>query len=202
MQKVFTNVFAPMLQNDVYLKEQRKIKDDIYKAKKQLFDQRREYNKLNTIDARADHLTEHLIQCAKRLNEEKPLDFNKYIVDYSEKEAVLFLSDWHFGMTTDNIFNTYNTQICKDRVTEMTVKTIEHLKLHKINKLYIVILGDMAHGGIHVSARVCSEELVSDQLMKVSEILAEAIDKLSSAVKHTDVYVTYGNHMRSIQNKK
>lgn len=191
-----------MTNDDTYLKEQQRVKDDIIKLKKQYFDQKREYNKLLFSDARADNLTENLIEIAKKLNQEKPLDFKRCIVDTSDKEAILFLADWHYGMVTDNIFNTFNTEICKSRVAELVVKTKEYLVLHKIKKLNIIVIGDLAHGGIHVSARVSSEELVSDQLMKVSEILAEAIAEMSSVVEFTDVHSTYGNHMRSIQNKK
>ena len=37
--------------------------------------------------------------------------------------------------------------------------------------------------------------------MQVSEILAQSIERLSLYVEETTVYVTYGNHARTIQNK-
>lgn len=190
------------MNNDLYTKEQQVLRDDIYKLKKQYFDQKREYNKLQIIDARADHLSENLIEIAKRLNEERPLDFNEYIIDCSDKEAIICLADWHYGMTTDNIWNTYNTDICRQRVTKLISKTIEHLKTHKIKTLHILLLGDSAHGAIHNSCRVSAEEEVSDQLMHVAEILAESIGELSTKVSNIKVYSTYGNHLRTIQDKK
>lgn len=81
-------------------------------------------------------------------------------------------------------------------------KTIERIRLHKCENLHVVVLGDLINGGIHVSSRVASEELVADQIMNVSEILARAIYQLSSFVTSTSVYVTYGNHARTIANKK
>ena len=63
------------------------------------------------------------------------------------------------------------------------------------------MLGDLCHGAIHTNARVASEELVCDQLMQVSEILAQTIIELSRYVGETIVYTTYGNHARTVQNK-
>lgn len=188
--------------DDEYSKEILKQKDELYKIKKQVFDQRREYNKLQVSDARADNLSERLIEIAQKLNQEKPLDFSKYEIDYSEKEAILFFSDWHYGMITDNIWNTYNVDICKNRVGELVAKTKNHIKLHKIKKLHVVLLGDAAHGAIHNGCRVASEEDTCDQLMHVAEIMAEAIADLDKCVEKTFVYSTYGNHLRTIQNKK
>ena len=49
----------------VYSGEIREQLDELYKVKKQVADQRREYNKILTSDARAEHLTEKLIEAAK-----------------------------------------------------------------------------------------------------------------------------------------
>jgi hypothetical protein len=67
--------------------------------------------------------------------------------------------------------------------------------------LHILLLGDAAHGAIHNSARVASEENTCDQLMHVSEIIAEAVNTLSKYVHTVKVYATYGNHLRTVQNK-
>ena len=104
------NVFKTYSNEDSYFKELQTQKDAVYKEKRKLYDQRREYNKLLTFDARAEHLNEELIKAANRLNEEKPLIFNeKWFKPNIHKEAVMFWSDWHYGMTTDNIWNKYNT---------------------------------------------------------------------------------------------
>ena len=189
---------------DSYLKELQLQRDELYKAKRQVMDQRREYNKKLTSDSRAEHLMECMIECAKKLNEKYPL------LGYSEpllktckdKEAVLFFSDWHYGMITDNIWNKYNTDICVRRVEKLVKKTKEYLKLNHISKLHIVTLGDAAHGSIHVGCRVASEEDTCDQIMNVSEIMAQAVEDLSMIVDNVKFYSCYGNHLRTIQDKK
>ena len=187
------------MNKDTTIKEQL---DEIYRAKKQLSDQRREYNKLLIPEARSQHLTEHLIECAKNPNKERPLEFKKNNYEFHNRDAVLVLSDWHYGMTTDNIWNKYNVEICKQRIKRLVEKTLEYIDLHRPARLHILILGDMANGGIHNSSRVASEEDVSSQLMHVSELIATVIDELSPEVGETYVYSTYGNHMRTIQNYK
>lgn len=191
-----------LFNGDEYLKEIQAQKDELYKVKKQVQDQRREYNKQLTSDARADHLTEKLIEAANNLKEMKPLLFdNGGFSINSNNEAVLYLSDWHYGMVTDNIWNRYNIAICQERVCSLVSKTIEYLKLNSIGTLNIVILGDLCSGAIHVGTRVASEENTCDQLMQVSELLAEVINELSKYVNKVNIYSTYGNHMRTIQNK-
>lgn len=184
-------------------KELDKKLTDIRKEKQKLFDQRREYNKLLISDARAEHLNDELLRVAENLNVEYPLiQLNEYKPVNTKREALLAFSDWHYGMVTENIWNTYNTDICKRRVKKLVSKVIEYLELNKIDMLHITLLGDAAHGGCHVSCRVKSEEDVCDQIMHVSEIMAEAINELSAHVNHITVYSCYGNHLRTIQNKQ
>lgn len=181
-------------------------KKELQKAGQRFYDQRREYNKLVTKEARWEHLEAALIAAANNLDntvgriyEGRP----PFVEDmrFSNSEAVLVLSDWHYGMITDNVFNRYNTDICRDRVMNVIDYAISRIQLHNCRCLHVVVLGDLLHGGLHVSARVASEELICDQLMQVSEILAQAIEILSQFVEQTFVHITYGNHARTIQNK-
>ena len=113
----------------------------------------------------------------------------------------MFWSDWHYGMITDNIWNKFNTEICKNRVKAFIEISKEFIRLNNIDVLNVVMLGDSAHGSIHSTCRVESEEKTCEQLMHVSEIMAEALDDLSKVVNHITLYSCYGNHMRTIQNK-
>lgn len=190
--------------SDCVIDEIKKQKDELYKEKVRFFDQRREYNRDLTYDARAEHLSDCLVDAASRLNRELPLsDTCGRIgpVDGS-KEAVLVISDIHYGMVTDNIWNKYNTNICRLRLRELVDKSVEYINFNKPTRLHIVLLGDCAHGAIHTTARIMSEETVCDQLMNISELLAEVIAELSNSVMDTLVYSTYGNHMRTVQSKK
>ena len=176
--------------------------DEIYKAKRQLWDQRREYNKILASDARASHLAEKLIEAANSVPMHDYSNMFEFNVADSEKEAVVLLSDWHYGQLSNNIWNTYNTTICKDRVAKLFDKVAEALQEHSVKKLHVVLLGDLVNGSIHTSSRVAAEEDTCDQLMHVSEIIANFINALSMYVENINVYSTYGNHARTIQNKE
>lgn len=177
---------------------------ELLKERQKFFDQRREYNKLISTDGRTEHLYDTLAEAARHLCDTiGVLDFQKHLSGEicTDNEAVLVFGDWHYGMTTDNAFNRYNTEICKLRVNNVVRETVKRLELHCCSRLHIIVLGDLFHGAIHTSARVASEELVCEQIMKVSEILAQAVNELSRYVQDTFVYMTYGNHGRTIPNK-
>ena len=176
---------------------------EIQKERQRFYDQRREYNKVINTVGRQEYMYEALAKAAAELNETVGrFIFSEHTIDYSDNEAVLVLSDWHYGMKADNIFNTFNTEICKQRVASVVEMAKERIALHRCKRLHIVLLGDFIHGAIHCSARVASEELVCDQLMQVSEILAQAIYELSQSVSEVVVHSTYGNHGRTVQKKK
>lgn len=203
MQRAYDNVFRKNNFSETYNNDiDEKIKE-LFKMKKQYEDQRRELRKLDTKDARFEHLTEKLLASVDRICKERPLEYSdNCVVPYSDTEAVLVFADWHYGMVADNIWNTYNTEICRRRVCELVEKTIQYLQRHSVSTLHIMLLGDAAHGAIHTSCRVASEEDACDQLMHVSELFADAINKLSQYVLKVNVYTTYGNHLRTIKNKE
>lgn len=172
------------------------------KETKRFYDQRREFNKLVDRIGREENLEDRLVDAAVALNEQIPLRMDKSVCyTYDDNEAVLVFADWHYGMKTDNIWEKYNTEICRNRVERLVATAIERIRLHKCRRLHVLLLGDMAHGAIHTSARVASEELVCDQVMQVSEIIAQAVNALADEVEETVVHATYGNHLRTVQNK-
>ena len=175
---------------------------ELKKERQKFFDQRREYEKLIRTSGRQDYLYEALISSADKLSDTVGKIYGcRQPMQSSDNDAVLVFTDWHYGMTTNNVFNKYNTKICKDRVVSVVNSAKNKLLLHQCNTLHVVVLGDLYHGAIHVGTRVASEELVCDQIMQVSEILAQSILELSECVDNVIVYMTYGNHGRTIQNK-
>lgn len=185
-----------------YLRELKEQTDELYKAKRQLYDQRREYNKMLVNDARARHLSERLIEAANIAPLQHYSNMFNFNSSISDEEATLFLSDWHYGQVSNNIWNEYNVKICKERVSKLFNKVISAIQDHKINTLHIALLGDFVNGSIHTSCRVASEENTCEQLMHVSEIIANFINEVSAYVSQVNVYSTYGNHARSIQKKE
>lgn len=201
MQQAWDDVFSQSQFVDEHVSNIQEQKDELYKIKRQVFDQRREYNKILASDARADHLTEKLIEAANLAPLQDYSNIFTFKNSTSNEEAVLALSDWHYGQVSNNIWNEYNTEICKERVAKLFDKVANALQEHSIRTLHIVLLGDFVNGSIHVGSRVAAEENTCEQLMHVSELLANFINALSIYVNKINIYSTYGNHARTIQNK-
>jgi len=195
-------------ENIAYINEIEAKTLQMRKEAKRFYDQRREFNKLVDKLGREENLEDRLVAAARDLNETVPLTANKRVIPIDTDpyiphgdEAVLVLADWHYGMVTDNIWQHYDTDVCRKRVETLGYAVVDRLRLQKPKRLHIVILGDMAHGAIHTSVRVASEELVCEQVMQVSEIIARLISYLADEVEETVVHATYGNHLRTVQNK-
>lgn len=194
-----------MITDSELLSELDSKKLELQKERQKFFDQRREFNKLANSEGRRDHLYDRLAEAAMALPNTIGKAFDDYsapINDYSHNEAVIVLGDWHYGMVTNNIWNKFDTSICRIRVGKVLNDVIDRLHVHKCRCAHIVLLGDFIHGAIHISSRVSSEELVCDQLMEVSEILAQFIIEISKYVECVSVRSTFGNHARTVANKK
>ena len=91
---------------------------ELQKERQRFFDQRREYKKLLTYDGRLENLYDALAKSAEKLEETVGKMYRntdgEYVPD-GDGEAVLVLSDWHYGLVADNIFNTYDTEVCRRR---------------------------------------------------------------------------------------
>ena len=176
--------------------------DEIYKEKQKFYDQRRLYNKNLREDARADYLTDELIKAAHSLNEIKPLP-NRACKDWfgpddDDNEAILLLSDWHYGMVASNVYNEYNPEIADRRIAKLRDEVIRKLQLNSVHKLSVFLGGDLIGGSIHTSNRIMSAEVTVVQLMHVCERLAELIANVSLFVDEVRIYSVYGNHARSV----
>lgn len=199
-KEYYDNVFSH-LASDERLREIERQQKELRKLKQQTSDQRRELAKHERLEARAEHLRNVVREAASGM---PAFELKEKCITSggpSEYEAVLFLNDWHYGMTTDNVWNKYSIDICKARVNDLYVKVSQYLQRDDVKTLHVVLLGDMCHGAIHTSARVESEETVCNQLIQVSELIARLIDGLTGFVEGVHVYSTYGNHMRTVQNK-
>lgn len=138
---------------------------EMRKEAKRFYDQRREFNKMVDRMGREENLEDRLVKAAQDLNESLPLSVNKpddFCMFLGDAEAVLVFADWHYGMVTDNIWERYDTQVCRYRVERLVERAVERIRLNKCHRLHVVLLGDAAHGSIHTSARVASEELTCD----------------------------------------
>lgn len=182
------------------------ILDDLLEIKKERYKLRDEINQVNNLvrlQAREEAMREMAIEAAEKVALVKPLKVplieHKFFEDW-DREGILAIGDWHYGLIVDEFWNKYSPEICRKRVELLLAKTLEVIKLHHIHTIHVVNLGDMISGRIHLPLRVNSRMDVVTQTMEVSEILADMLTELS---KHVVVsyYSVSDNHSR-IEPKK
>lgn len=170
------------------------------KERVKLSDERLQNNAYIRRLAREETLKEIAATVAESMTSKKLLDIPKVILDDSTRDAILTISDWHYGIEFDNALNKFNPEICRERVAKLTQKTIQHCKAYKIKHLNLLNLGDMIAGRIHLQLRLESRIDVITQIMEVSELLAEMITELSKELR-IDYYSCVDNHSRLEPNK-
>ena len=175
-------------------KERMKLSDQIIQNNAIL----RRISREETLKEIAKDLAENMNHC-KILKPPKADEINNH--SDRDVEAILCLSDWHYGIEVDSYFNKYDTNIAKQRINKLLNKTIEACVLNKVSKLHVLNLGDLICGRIHLTLRLQSRIDVMTQVMEVSEILAEFLNELSKYVE-IQYYDCLDNHSRLEPNKK
>lgn len=119
-----------------------------------------------------------------------------------DTEAVLVLSDIHYGIESDNAHNLYNPDVAKERMTKLIDRTIYYCKKNNVGKLHIFDLGDSVSGNIHNTIRLENRLNIVNQIIGVSELLSESYFKLSENIADIEIYMAEGNHDRVFDDKK
>jgi hypothetical protein len=175
--------------------EQVRIESEKEKIRKR--DQKREYNKLITNQARFEAIKDDVYSAILQLEKNKPLSFSPNFVENGGKHGLALFSDWHYGMEVSNTTNVFNKQVFNERVEKLVNKIIEYGHVNKIDTLHIGQLGDLISGNIHVSTRVQSNEDVIEQTKYVSEVIAQVLSVLANEFPKIKYYNVIGNHGRA-----
>ena len=181
-------------------------KDDALMALKleryKLADERAQANAYYRRLSREQTIKEIAIEVADKISSKKLLpQFDIAHRANDSKEAILCISDWHYGMDFTNYWNNYNPDIARERIVKLQDMVTKTIVDEGISRLHIVNLGDMIAGRIHLTIRLESRIDVITQTIEVSEILAEFIHALSQYAK-IDYYDCADNHSRLEPNKK
>lgn len=202
IHKYYKDLIHNGIQEDNLLKELNIKKIELQKEKQKIKDANSESRRIIRSQARFDNLKEEMIEAINNINKDKILKNTYSKTTDNNKIATLILSDWHCGMYIENYWNTYDTNILKERVQHLQDKTIEYCELHKVDTLNVELLGDLVQGIIHVSGKVYSSEQIIKQIQIVSELLSELLCNLSNHIAHINVYNSVGNHGRIEVNYK
>ncbi len=183
--------------------EVNKQKRELYKQQVKTRDERNSYRRTIRDEARIDSLKDCIKDTVYKLAS-LPKFENTYEDSNADEnvEAIMLISDLHIGMEIDNFFNKYNVEIAKKRLEKYVDETIKYCNKYNVSRLNVCNLGDLIHGLIHVSSRIEEQEDVIEQVMTAAELLANALNKLSSSVKEVVYRSVTDNHSRAIADYK
>ena len=181
------------------------IEDKLLELKKErvkLSDERTQNNAYIRKLAREETYKSIAIEAVNNIKDRLPLPSYDDIVKFEneEKEAVLLLSDWHYGIEFNNKWNVYNPDIAKERVTRLYKKVVSHCMDNDISHIHVLNLADLIAGRIHLTIRLESRIDVITQIMEVSELLAQFLNNLTRYFE-VDYYSCLDNHSRVEPNK-
>ena len=113
-----------------------------------------------------------------------------------DKALYAMLSDIHYGITFDGRVGKYNPDIARERVMMYADKLCTLGFENNIGTCYVSLMGDMVSGIIHQTIRLENRENLIQQIVGVSELVANFLLRLSRNFEHVYVNSVSGNHSR------
>ena len=184
-----------------YIEELREAKQEVKKAKQQLFDERTAYNKSLREQARR----ESMFDIVKRAIEEyRPIrfDYQPPIERKGDNDLIIHLTDIHCGVNIDSPMNKFNTEILKERLQKYLDEIIDIQRMYQSENAYLILGGDNISGLIHLNARIEAKENVITQIMTVADLISDFVYELSKVFAKVEIHTTAGNHSRSTASKE
>lgn len=181
--------------SDDILSELDEKKIELQKEKQKFFDQRAALNKLIRERARQEELNE-ILMTAVMSGELPRLNYTPSHIEPSDNDLLVSLNDIHYGAEVSNYWNRYNSDICKDMMRKYLDRIIEIGHLHNSENCIVWENGDAISGNIHYSIAVTNKENVIQQVIGVSELIAEFLAELSNHFATVQFISVPGNHSR------
>lgn len=195
----YNEVFANR-DNQSSLDELQIAKQELYKERTRLRDERNQLNKQLRDEARKEAFLDEI---KYSLAEQFPVHGKKCLTSGDpEVEAIVCLSDMHVGVTANNLANTYNTNVLCDRLAVYIeeIRTIQ--KRHKAKTCYLCLLGDQISGSIHASITATNSMNTVSQIKRACMVISWFVDALSEIFDKIYIYNISGNHSRINPNKE
>jgi hypothetical protein len=176
-------------------------KRELEKAKVAFRDERNDWNKQNRVAARIEEKLDNLERDLQSIGKTN-FKVGKVKAGNGDNSLIVMLSDLHTGQTFNSPFGQYNTDILKNRMSQLLDKIIEVGRRHNSVMVNVVLLGDQISGNIHNTIQVSNRENVIEQIKVASEVISSFCVELAKVFGFVNVYEVAGNHSRLISNKE
>lgn len=176
---------------------------ELQKERQKFYDQRAAYNKLLRERAREEEINEIVRECvASGSLPELTFDGTPAADLTGNTTLLVSLNDLHYGSNIDNAWCKYNSDICASMMQRYLEKIVAIASTHLCEDCVIWAAGDCISGSIHRSIQITNKENVIDQIMGVSELIAQFIAELSKHFHAVRFVSVAGNHSRIEANKE
>lgn len=173
---------------------------ELKKERQKFYDQRNAFNKVVRERAREEELNE-IIEKTISCGNLPVLNYCHNTIEIGDNDLLVSLNDLHYGASHSNHWGEFNTDICR----QMLCKYLDDIKkiasIHNSENCIIWENGDAISGSIHRSIQVTNKENVIEQIMGVSELIAEFVAELSKHFRTVKFISVSGNHSRIESNK-
>ena len=193
-QKMLNANQSKIIDNDNYIQQIKKEKEEIRKERIKLQTANIERNKLDRNESRQQFYYEYVGSVIEAL----PNPEFKPLFDYTENDIninyLVCLSDLHYGATFKSENNEYSPAIFKDRLEYLSGRLYDFIMQKKLHKIYIACLGDTLQGLIRVSDLKINDSSVVKAIVEISRLIAQFLNSLSEFVEIEYYHVPSANH--------
>lgn len=206
----FSDAQQENISDDKILKEYEIQKRELFKERQKLRDEKNEYQALMREQARMELFLERIDESVEKLIAKKNRTLpSPIIINENSDELFSAFADSHYGCEfclkgfNGEILNEYNPEIFEQRMIEYRDELIEFGKIHNINKLSLVDLGDSIDGLLHIGQIKSLRGNIVDDIMDYADFIEDWLFSLSEHFV-IDFYTSEGNHgdLRLLTGKK
>ena len=173
---------------------------ELQKERQKFFDQRNALNKILRERSRQEELNDIITSVVANGNL-PTLKYDAPLTTYSGRDLLVSLNDIHYGAVVDNYWHQYNSDICKQMFENYLARVIQIGEEQNAENCIVWCNGDEISGNIHYSIAVSNKENVIQQIVGVSELIAEFLAGLSKHFNSVQFVSIPGNHSRLNPNK-
>ena len=188
------------LKNQIYTKPEEFSKEK--EIDKKLEEIRRERIKLQTANIernrvdRAQSRQEMYYEYVGNVSTSLPLpEFQPlYVNEVCDVEYIMPIADLHYGAKFKSENNEYSPEIAKERLELLSVKVVDFIKNHKLQKIHIVSLGDVIQGILRVSDLKINDSSVVKATVEISRLIALFLREISTYALVEYYHTPSANH--------
>lgn len=171
-------------------------KEELQKEKQKLSDERVALNKILREEARFEENLS-ILEKAVTENSKESMPIVATYKKNGKSDIVIQLTDIHYGLDVASYFGEYNPEVARRRMSDYASEIVKIAEIHDVKNAYVLLGGDELNGNIHPTVQLQNRENVVNQVIKVSELIAEFIYGLTGRFEHIYVNSVAGNHTRT-----